>query len=78
MKRYILRVRYKNRAWQLSIPGEKPLNFLYKYNAVKKGRSIAHTIWAINGQVSQLVVSTKNGKWQFEHTYGRDPRRHKG
>ncbi len=48
-----------------------------KREAVIAGRQAAKTCWA-NGALSQLVIKGKNNRIQTEHTYGRDPVRHKG
>jgi hypothetical protein len=48
-----------------------------KASAIDLGRHYARSRWR-RGQPSQLVIRTKDGRIQTEHTYGRDPKRHKG
>lgn len=48
-----------------------------KLAAVLLGRKLARLEWK-QGRLSQLVVHGKNGRIQFEWTYGADPERSKG
>ena len=79
-KRVIFRVaRYHASTWPRLMwklrwpwPGRSEL-FETKYRAVQAGRMEA---WL--NKPSQLVVHGKDGRIQFDHTYGADPRRTKG
>lgn len=47
--------------------------------AIAAGRALAKDAWNTFRRLSQLVVHHKGGNSiAFEHTYGRDPRRHAG
>lgn len=48
-----------------------------KKEAVEIARGFGRECWG-QGTLSQLVVHGRNGKIQFEHTYGKDPRKSKG
>jgi hypothetical protein len=48
-----------------------------KAEAITDGRAFARDVWKF-GMLSQLRVKRRNGRIQFEHTYGADPARWKG
>lgn len=48
-----------------------------KREAVGLARRLAREHRAAGG-LAQVVVRRANGKFHYEHTYGRDPRRRKG
>ena len=49
-----------------------------KMDAVKDGAKRARAYHESKGTPTQLRVKGKNGRIQFEHTYGKDPRKSKG
>lgn len=49
-----------------------------KAAAVQHGRAQALDDWNRLRRPSQLRVKGRNGRIQFEHTYGKDPRRFQG
>lgn len=48
-----------------------------KREAVELGRDLAHEVYD-RGGLSQLRVHRADGTIEYEHTYGADPRRHRG
>jgi hypothetical protein len=81
-KRFILRVkpyhRKETNGWGVVRSGRKtPLSFHKKKSvAVKRARSKAKAQWR-KGRKAQIVVYKRNGRIQYEATYGADPRRYK-
>jgi hypothetical protein len=63
-------------AWELR-DDDRYTYFRTKREAVNAGRDAARDYWD-NGTLSQLIIKTADGRIQTEHTYGRDPKRHKG
>jgi hypothetical protein len=49
-----------------------------KRGAVSLGRTKARMLHEDEGRMVQLVVHGRDGRIQYEHTYGRDPARRKG
>lgn len=86
MKRRIIRVRWYtcHRKWGYRRPatctatnaGEE-VRVRTKQTAVAWAREDCHLLRKA-GFLCQLVVHGKNGRIQYENTYGRDPRRYKG
>ena len=48
-----------------------------KQDAVRMGREVASRLRA-SGHLTQLVVHKRDGRIQFENTYGADPKKTKG
>ena len=79
-KRVVYRVGWSKKwsLWQL-LEGKAPmLRDPAKVTVVGYGRRSARLRWKERGEPSQLVVHKKDGKVEYEHTYGRDPRRSRG
>lgn len=59
--------------WALVKPGSNRPLFTSdnKQDVVDKGREVAR-----NQELGQLVVQSKFGQIQYEHTYGQDPRKY--
>lgn len=50
-----------------------------KIEAVRLARSLARALYiGPPSQLAQVKVKTKNGRYQYEWTYGEDPKRTKG
>lgn len=78
MKRLVWQVKpTRSNLWLLKGP-DTDQEYVRKSDAVERGRVIARDAWEIDGKLAQLVVRKRDGTIQFEHTYGRDPRRTKG
>lgn len=81
--RLVYRVRLARRkernlgTWVVVLPDGSLEFWSYKVEAVAEGRKLARTSWNY-GCLSQLVVHKRDGRFQFENTYGRDPARRKG
>ena len=77
LKRKVIQVRYdkKDEEWDIKCEGSKRVLASYETKveaeetAFEKGRSTPH---------SQVKVFKKDGKIEFERTYGKDPRRYPG
>lgn len=79
MKRAVYRVRAAGRnGWRLVFPNRRTQLFVRKRAAVSCGRTVASSRWHDYEQPAQLVVHARDGRIQFEHTYGRDPERRRG
>lgn len=48
-----------------------------KYEVLSDAKRDARAHW-VRGGLAQLVVRGRNGRIQYEHTYGADPRRRRG
>lgn len=57
---------------------EQEHRYARKEDAVWAARYLARGRWRNNGELTQLIVCGKNGRIQYENTYGKDPRRSKG
>lgn len=84
-RRAIYRVKPVRRGlggWRMEIKhpngAAHPSSYAFKRTAVAAGRRWARRSWERHGMLAQLVVHGRDGKIQFEHTYGRDPRGTKG
>lgn len=79
-KRIVYRVKYSRRTrdWMIQSGRETRQGYYPKRAAVAQARSEARFLWDHLGTPSQVVVHGMDGKFQFEWTYGRDPRRWKG
>lgn len=82
-KREVIRVKYKGargaggtKPWTVRT-GTGSWFFATKREAVAHGRDIARRRYR-NGRLVQLVIHKRDGRFQTEHTYGRDPKRSKG
>ena len=81
VKRWIYRVQWdkKSKAWVLTYPNKfQKYGFAVKADAVVEGRECARHAYQANGDLTQLVVHKKDGKIQFENTYGKDPSKYPG
>lgn len=80
MKRQIFRVRWSRDGWVLRTPKGTDIHSPsgLKRVAVSMGRRLARMRWEDRGILTQLVIYGRNGRVQFEHTYGRDPERFVG
>lgn len=80
MSRFVVRVQWSKtaKAWKILVAGQFFNARWYKDEAVRDARRIARNKWQDADTLSQLVVHNKNGRIQFENTYGRDPKRFKG
>ena len=79
--RVVYRVKWSDsfQKWvHTGVRGARLGNYGDKARAVREARLFARATWTEAGTLCQLVVHGKNGRIQYEHTYGRDPRRHKG
>ena len=78
-KRIVYRVMpdKKRGDWQVTRNGKRHGRAPLKNAAVAFGRVSALADWKA-GRPSQLVICGQDGKVQTEHTYGNDPKRHKG
>ena len=78
-KRIVYRVRLDRHGWWvLVLKGTALATNVRKTHAVDFGRRLARHAWQKDGCLAQLVVHGRNGRVQFENTYGRDPRRRLG
>jgi hypothetical protein len=80
-KRLIYRVEWnkKSNGWVLTYPNKfQKYCWPVKADAVAEGRECARTAHEANGDLTQLVVHKKDGKIQFENTYGKDPSKYPG
>lgn len=78
VSRTIVSVRWsKVEGWVVTWGNKTCVGLSTKKAAIIKGRLEAQVIFG-RGKLSQLRVFGKNGRIQFEHTYGKDPRRSKG
>lgn len=79
-KRLIYRVQWnkKESQWTLTRPDGSLAYFAQKIYAVADGRECARCAHEMNEDLTQLVVHKKDGKIQFENTYGKDPSKYKG
>lgn len=64
--------------WRVLTPAGEVSTSPTKRVAVSHARRWARSRWENHGELCQLVVHGRNGRIQYEHTYGRDPRRRKG
>ncbi len=79
--RLVYRVRAVRRGrdgWVVITPGGVRQAYATKRVAVSTGRRWARDRWERHGLLAQLVVHGRDGRIQFEATYGRDPRRRRG
>ena len=63
--------------WELRRAGHVVGSGPTKQPLVDAGRLFARSSWELDGHWAQLMVHSKTG-FQFENTYGNDPRRSKG
>lgn len=78
-KRAVYRVKRSRKGWRLWYPRGRRSSFWFlKADAVERGRLWARARWGRLGEPAQLVVHGRDGRIQFEHTYGRVPARRKG
>lgn len=79
-RRVVYRVKPSGAGWRLTLPerGGGSRFFFRKTDAVAKARFFARARWEERVEPAQLVVHKRNGRVQYERTYGRDPRRHVG
>ena len=79
-KRIVFRLRWGkgNKLWMLLRGKEIVQESKTKVEALKAGVAMARDLRYSEGTPSQLVVHGKDGKIQFERTYGKDPEKHKG
>lgn len=85
-KRTVYRVKFRKDvpAWVITwkggpVAGEgESAGFAKKDDAVDVARKMARDRWERYGELAQLMVHRKDGQFQYEHTYGEDPRSSKG
>ena len=81
MSRRVYWVRWSKRfsTWYVAMT-EGEMACSSKADAVATARRMARGLSTANGQraPAQLRICGKNGRIQREHTYGADPRRHRG
>jgi hypothetical protein len=75
--RITVRWRGNRNIWQVKRGRTAVYGSSSKTKAVREARSIGRGILLVGG-LSQVVVFGQKGRIQFENTYGKDPRRHKG
>lgn len=81
MKRLVYRVRAVRggrEGWVVIVPTGQRQAVANKRTAVSMARRWARDRWEIHGLLSQLVVHGRDGRIQYEATYGRDPRSRRG
>ena len=80
MKRKVLRVQYVGGQWRIAGPGVPDAwrKHDLKTMAVGIAAAMCRDEWRWFGTLWQLVIHCKDGVFQSERTYGRDPVRHKG
>ena len=79
-KRLIYRVvssKSKMFPWKVTLNRKVIDEWIYKTNAVGATRALAREAYDDN-HLAQLVVHGRDGKIQYENTYGADPRKSKG
>jgi hypothetical protein len=64
------------RPWRLKKSGVTVRTYRIKVLAIEDGRILCRTLWN-KGRPAQLVVHGRQGKIQFESTYGKDPKRYR-
>jgi Uncharacterized protein conserved in bacteria (DUF2188) len=80
VSRQIVTVTWVRGAWRLHVSGlgyQPGSGFCRKPDAVSVGRGYCRLV-VKRGHRSQLRIKGRDGRIQTEHTYGADPRRHKG
>ena len=85
-KRIIYRVQWrpKYKQWRVvttnpNDDADYPRCFDNKADAISDARCIIQIVRENDAsELCQLVVYNKNGRFAYEHSYGRDPRRHEG
>lgn len=68
----------KRYGWRVLTPSGGLWVFETKRGAVSTGRTKARQLHEDSGRTTQLVVHGRNGRIQYEHTYGSDPARRAG
>lgn len=64
--------------WRIRTPEGHVQTCALKRTAVALARRWARREWDIHCFPAQLIVQGRDGIFQYEHTYGRDPRRSRG
>jgi hypothetical protein len=80
LKRLVYRVQWRKATgrWTVSTGRFTLCRSSQKAFCVAWGRLVARRTWVKRRHPSQLVVYGKDGRVQYENTYGRDPRRFAG
>ena len=74
-KRKVYHLLWSAGRWQLRLGRHVISRDGIKYRLLRFARTY---VGSMANRPSQLIVRTRDGKFQFEHTYGADPRRYKG
>lgn len=78
-KRIVFRVHPgEEKRWRIVCDGSLLASYDKKATAVKVARRMARKSHQVDGKLTQLVICGRDGRIQTEHTYGEDPRRHRG
>jgi predicted transcriptional regulator len=76
-KRKVWRVRpVKEGGWRVQEPDGESRSFPLKPLAVAFAKAAALIAWTRHKERAQVVVHKKDGKIQYESTYGLDPKRY--
>jgi len=76
--RFVVAWDRRDQQWEVSINGFVEYGTHAKKDAVVYARDMARGMRESEGTPAQLIVKGKNGRIQFEHTYGKDPKKTKG
>lgn len=77
MKRRVFHVVPHHKGWRITLNGKPVCVIRLKADAIKEAVRLAWRDWR-KGLLAQVKIHRRDGVFQREFTYGKDPERHKG